>query len=175
MNSRRGISLIELVVVMSACAVLLSLSAAFLQRVMQAQLRSRQDADLQRTLLRLDQSVRNDVHSASAAEIDPAKLTHKAILRLEHPDSEAIEYRQEGDSLQRVQLSGAEVKSRETFSFPREIEPKITRPHPRLVVLSIHADDDLLVETPPVHVQIEAALPRQRSRAATSGEEKNDE
>ena len=37
MNRRRGISLIELVVVMSACVVLLSLSAAFLQRVMLAQ------------------------------------------------------------------------------------------------------------------------------------------
>ena len=160
MKRRRGISLVELVVVMSGCAVLLSLSATFLQRVMQAQVRSRADADLQRTLLRLDQSVRNDVHAAVAAETDPTKLMAGAVLRLELPDSATIEYRRQEAGLQRVLFAGEEIRSRETFSFPREIEPEITRPQPRLIVLSIAADDELLVDVPPVHVRIEAALPR---------------
>lgn len=164
MIQRRGISLLELVVVMSGCAVLLSLSAAFLQRVMLTQVRSRADADLQRTLLRLDQSVRNDVHAAVAAETDSAKLMASAILRLELPDSATIEYRRQEAGLQRVQLSGEDVKSREIFSFTREIEPEISRPHPRLIVLSIRADDDLVVDVPPVHVRIEAALPREEFR-----------
>jgi type II secretory pathway component PulJ len=162
MRSRRGISLVELIVVMTGCAVLLSLSAAFLQRVMHAQMRSRVDADLQRTLLRLDQSVRNDIHTATAAEIDPAKLNEGAILRLELPDAAAIEYRRQESGLLRVQLARGEITSRETFSFPREIEPEITRPQPRLIVLAIRADDDLLVEVPAVHVRIEAALPQAR-------------
>lgn len=168
MKRRRGISLVELIVVMSGCAVLLSLSVAFLQRVMQAQMRSRADAHLQRTLLRLDQMVRNDIHSATAAEIDPAKLNQGALLHLDLSDSSAIEYRLQESALLRVQLAGGEIKSRETFSFPREIEPKITRPQPRLIVLTIRADDELLVEVPAVHVQIEAALPRAKTRGASN-------
>ncbi|WP_254510199.1 hypothetical protein [Anatilimnocola floriformis] len=175
MKRRSGISLVELVVVMSGCAVLLSLSAALLQRVMQAQVRSRADADLQRTLLRLDQSVRNDVHTASAAETDPAKLMAGAVLRLELPDSTAIEYRRQEAGLQRVQLSGQEIKSRETFSFPREIEPAVTRPHQRLIVLSIEADDELFVDIPPVYVRIEAALPYERPRAVRNSQEQHDD
>lgn len=169
MKRRRGISLVELVVVMSGCVVLLSLSAACLQRVMQAQVRSRADADLQRTLLRLDQFVRNDVHRATAAEIDVNKLSEGTVLRLELPDSTAIEYRRQAATLLRVQLAGGEMKAREMFSFPREIEPRIARPQPRLIVLSIKADDEDLVDVPSVHLQIEAALPRP-TRSEARGE-----
>lgn len=165
MKRRRGISLVELIVVMSGCAVLLSLSAAFLQRVMLAQVRSRADADLQRTLLRLDQMVRSDIHSATAAELDAAMLDKDALLRLELPDATAIEYRRQESSLLRVQLAGSEIKSREIFAFPRNIDPKVTRPQPRLLVLAIEADDELDVEAPAIHVRIEAALPGERTRA----------
>ncbi|WP_254512295.1 hypothetical protein [Anatilimnocola floriformis] len=173
MKHRRGISLVELIVVMSGCAVLLSLSAALLQRVMQAQIRSRSDADLQRTLLRLDQMVRSDVHAAADAEVDPAKLPTGVVLRLALPDS-VIEYRQQKTELQRVQLSGNDIKSRETFSLPREIALEIKRPRPRLIVLSIRTDDEPLLDVPPVYAHIEAALPGNRLRAAQHAET-NDE
>jgi type II secretory pathway component PulJ len=160
MNRRHGVSLVELAVVMSACAVLLTLSAAFLQRVMQAQVRSRAAAELHLTLLRLDQNFRQDVHGSDTAAVDPTQLMSGIVLRLESSGVDAIEYRHHENSLERVQFVAGEIQSRETFTFPREIDPKISSPQPKLIALSITADDEQIVAAPPVHVRIEAALHR---------------
>lgn len=162
MNRRRGLSLVELVVVMSACAVLLTLCAAFLQRAFLAQMRSRTAAQMQLTLFRLDQSFRADVHTALTAETDPEQLLPGVLLRLENAKNEVIEYRWQENSLERVQLAAGGVQARDTFSFPRAIDPQASQPEPRLVVLSIETDDALDVDSPPVQALIEAALPRVR-------------
>lgn len=175
LRHRTGLSLIELVVVMSACAVLLTLSATFLQRAFLAQVRSRTAAHLHLTLLRLEQSVRNDVHGASTAETGDAKLMPGVVLRLENLQDEVIEYRRQGSSLERVQFAAGEIKSRETFSFPREIDPKVLFPQPRLVVLSITADDEMEVDAPPIHVRIETVLQRDRGGASIPDREDADE
>jgi type II secretory pathway pseudopilin PulG len=156
---QRGITLVELLFTMSACAVLFSLSAVLLQRVMQTQLRARAVVDLQRTLLRFDEQVRADVHQARAAESDPDNLGAPTFLRLQLAGEDAVEYRRQNTSIERVLLMAEEVKSREVFKFPREIEPIISRPQPRILALSITADE-VLLDSPPVHVYIEAALPR---------------
>lgn len=59
---RRGVSLIELLVVMSAATVILTLSTGLIHRIMHAQSKARGLAEIERTTLRLGNRFRRDVH-----------------------------------------------------------------------------------------------------------------
>jgi hypothetical protein len=117
-RSRRAASLIELLVVMSACTVVLTLTGELLCRVMRIQIDSRAHVDVERNSLRLAEQFRRDVHHAQAAVTGQDELGDDVLLQLRFPGGRQAEYsRHSGTVLRRVSGNGSQV-SREEFVFP---------------------------------------------------------
>jgi hypothetical protein len=180
MKSRRGVSLIELLLIMSACTVILTMSAALMHRVMHTHSKARAFGDVERTSLRLANQFRQDVHAANDANVG-TDLGKGVILRLQLPGEERIEYGHRQGKVTRVTWEANKATSREEFAFPAEIELQIRRNMPRMVLLSITslpintAADSLAADAAerpmiaflvPVSLQVEAMLGRNRDFAA---------
>ena len=134
---RKGVSLVELMIVMSAASIILSLSAGLIHRVMHAETKARKLAAVERTSLRLSDAVRRDVHSAARAVTDPEQLADGVFLRLETSSTSRIEYRREEQTIHRLQLDNDRVIAREQFVFPSAFELQIRSETPGLVVLTL--------------------------------------
>ena len=79
-KSRRGVSLTELLMLMSSCTMILSLCAVLLHRVMRVEIESRSIVAAERTSERLSHQFRQDVHQATGGEADGSKLKKNVFL-----------------------------------------------------------------------------------------------
>jgi hypothetical protein len=118
MNSRRAISLAELLAVLSACTVVLTMSAALLHRAMRTQSDSRPHFAIERSSLRLSDHFRRDVHQAVAARTSTDTVGSDAFLRLEWPNDQVVAYSYDDGTVLRTLLRREETVSREEFEFP---------------------------------------------------------
>lgn len=117
-RSRHAVSLIELLVVMSALTVVLTMTSQLLCRVMRIQIESRAHVDVERSSLRLEEQFRRDVHAAQAAVTSQDELGKDVFLRLRFPSGRQAEYSRQGDTiLRRLSGNGSQV-AREEFVFP---------------------------------------------------------
>jgi len=170
MKSRRGASLVELLVVMSAATVVLTMSASLIHRIMHAQSKARALSDVERTSLRLANAFRQDVHQATSAVLGESNLDEQTFLRLALPESHTIEYGRQNANVVRILLEGGRTVAREEFAFPAGIELAIRKDGPRLIVLTMHSRPgempaaDGRIEASafavPVNLQVQAALNR---------------
>ena len=171
MKSRRGASLVELLMVMSAGTVVLTMSAGLIHRAMHAQSRARAFADVELTSVRLANAFRRDAHEATGAELAEADAGERVFLRLTLPDNQTIEYGRREANVLRVLFEGSRSVAREEFAFPAGIELAIRREETRLIVLTIQsrpgempAEDGRLEASAfavPVNVQVQASLKRE--------------
>jgi hypothetical protein len=171
MKSRRGASLVELLMVMSAATVVLTMSASLIHRLLHAQSKARAFSDVERTSLRLAQVFRQDVHQATSAMGEP-DLGERAFLRLVLPENQTIEYGRQDASIVRLLLEESRTIARDQFLFPEGIELAIRQDEPELIVLTIHsrpgempAADGPSQVSPyavPVNLQVQAALKRDK-------------
>lgn len=122
MKKRRGVSLVELLLLMTACALILTLSAQVIHRSMLAHTKAKRFYDGERSAQRLANQFRSDVHEATAATVGQTEDGDSPLVQLTMADDRSVEYHHTGDSLERRVLSDAEVKSRERFDFPSKIE-----------------------------------------------------
>jgi hypothetical protein len=186
MRTRRGVSLIELLTVMSGCAIVLSTSAALVHRAMRAQSETRYFFDGERGALRLAQQFRRDVHRAAAATIDADAFASGVFLKLELPGVGAVEYRRDDASVVRASLAEGGAASREAFATPAASELTVDEADdpPRLVLTIVAASPRPPAETPdrgarppgirdvPVSLRVEAVISRDLDAAgAAAGEE----
>lgn len=173
---RRGVSLIELMVLMSATTMILSMSAMLLHRVMRVQVESRAFADAERNAARLSRQFRQDVHQTASAALDASKLNEGVFLKLQLPASESIEYSRASGNILRAVSHGGKVASREEFPFPSACKMVVREEKPPdriiLVITSPALDpassqDEQLrsYRTAPVALQVEAMLNRGASAA----------
>jgi hypothetical protein len=175
---RRGASLAELLVVMSAASIILTMSAVLTHRIMHTQSKARAVVDVERTSLRLANALRGDIHLATDATVADAARRDGTFLQLTLPESQRIEYRREGAVISRILLAGERVVSRDAFAFPDGIELSIRKEGPRLVEMSIHSrpgempTEDGQFEASayavPVNLQVAAALDRDSLFTATA-------
>src|SRR5437762_5225510 len=91
-KSRGGVSLIELLGLMSSCTIILTMSAVLLHRMMRVQIDTRAFVDMERSSSRLSQQFRQDVHQATAAVLGDSKLKENVFLQLQLPQETIIEY-----------------------------------------------------------------------------------
>ena len=141
MYHRRAVSLVELLVVMSACTVLLSISASLIHRAMHAESRSRSFYSVERNALRLSQQFRHDVHQAISATVIETLSDADAFLRLTTSEAETLEYRRRDGVVLRAIMQDGKDLSRETYAFPASSRHVIREVgHPRRLVLTITAD-----------------------------------
>ena len=183
MKGRRGVSLAELLLTMSACTVILTMSAGLIHRALHAQSRSRGYIDDERNALRLGEAFRRDVHSATGVEIASDNEAKSILVTLQFAEGQTIAYRQgETGRVERTLQVGGNVKSREAFDFAAEARLTVEKMPPRLVVLSIVSPTNAPVPadspplTPysrPVSLRVAAVLGRHASLvdAADAAEE----
>src|SRR4051812_6095732 len=114
---RRGMSLTELLLLMSSCTIILTTSAVLLHRVMRIQVDSRAFMNSERAGTRLSHQFRQDVHQAAAAELDRSKLKKDVFLQLRFADNQIIEYGYAGGTVSRTLSRGEKITARDEFVF----------------------------------------------------------
>jgi hypothetical protein len=175
MTSRRGISLVEMLIVMTGCSTILTLSGVLLNRAMQAQLQTRDYFDGERTALRLADQWRRDVHATRDARTDPADLPEGVFLRLELPDGQTVDYRRTDAGILRTVAGDGAVATREQYRFAPIGEIAVNElASPRRLRLTIAAPYEkargsdspaALSHQSPISLQVEAVLGRDRRLA----------
>ena len=135
MKSRRGISLVELLLALSACSVILTLSAGLIHRIMQVEMCARCCADLERTSLRLANTFRRDVWQAMDASMAATDSDQGTLLRLTLPENQRLEYRQEANSIVRILQGGERAVARDIFMFPAGVQAVVDQPSQRSLQL----------------------------------------
>lgn len=171
MHGRRGTSLVELMLNLSACTVILTMSAGLIHRAMHAQSKGRLFFNGERSALRLAESFRRDVHDANAAATADEIGDDDVLLRLQLVGGQTIEYRQLAGRVERVQHAGGSIRAYEAFDFSPEMRATSKKESPHLVTLSIvppndavgPADSPLPSYTAPVYLQAEAVIGRNAS------------
>jgi type II secretory pathway pseudopilin PulG len=160
MKSRRAISLVELLVVISTSTVILTMSAVLIRRAMHAQSRARDFYNVERTALRLSEQFRRDVHHATSATALAENRPDAIFLRLQLAGGQAIEYGRRNGALTRTVLQSDRVLSRDAFAFPPDTDVTLSEQRsPRRLVLSITA---VPVDTPENRRKLAAAVHAQR-------------
>ena len=170
MSARRGMSLVELLVVMSAATVILTMSAELIHRIMIANSKARSFADVERISMRLANTFRRDIHEANDASFGDSAGTDGVLLRLAIQGNQTIEYRREQATVVRILLDTGKPVSRDEFALPPGIELAIRKDESRMVILSIKScPGELPVDdggsqanafAVPVNLQVEALLSR---------------
>jgi type II secretory pathway component PulJ len=144
-STRRGASLVELIAVMSACSVILTMSAGLIHRAMLAQSQTRSFFDVERSALRLSGQFRRDVHRANAVP-ENAAMEEGTFLRLQLPDHETVEYRRLAHRVLRVLSHNGQTVSREEFPFSTAIDVAVREEaSPRRLVLAITSEETTTV------------------------------
>jgi type II secretory pathway component PulJ len=187
---RLGVSLVELIVTLTACSAVLTISVALLHRAMHAQSRARSYFDGERSAWRLTQQFRRDAHDALAVETeDGASETSggssaegELVVRFEMHDGESVEYRQSGGRVERTRKIAAQIGARDVFTFSEKTRFSAVVETPRVVALSIEPATELSSEnaTPPAPfatstiLRVEAALGRNARFAPSKDDAHND-
>ena len=91
-NRRRGWTLMELIIVCAVMTLLLAIVASVTHTMYRSQRSTRDDITSRRILTRLSLQLRDDVHAAGSAEVDPAGGDETVRLTLEHSPQQTIEY-----------------------------------------------------------------------------------
>ncbi len=166
-SPRRGISLIETVVLMTGVAAMLGLTVLMLQLLLRLDVDSRARLDSAGMLARLAEQFRRDVHGASAARLikQPAGL---AGLRIEPGPDRAIEYQVKGPSrvFRTETLKGKPVRN-ESYAIARggpiELALKEDGGH-RFAMLTVDRQASRYHTDPPRLFEIVAEVGRNRDR-----------
>ncbi len=137
MPIRRGISLVELMLTLSACCVIVTMSAALIHRAMHAQSKSRRFFDGERNAQRLGESFRRDVHAATSAATGAEAGGGDVFVRLEMSGGQTVEYRQAAGRVERTWHVDGSIRAREAFVFPAETRLMADKELPRLVILAV--------------------------------------
>jgi hypothetical protein len=141
MRRRRGISLIELLAVLSGCSVVLGLTASLLHQTMRAQSHTRDFFDVERNAQRLARQFRSDVHAAAADSIDDGNADEASdgdLLRLRLPDGETITYQRAAEKIIRIASQRDAPTAREEYALSELMEIDVREADsPQRFVLSI--------------------------------------
>jgi hypothetical protein len=170
-KSRRGVSLTELLLLMSSYTMILTMCAVLLHRVMRVQIESRSIVDAERTSERLGHQFRQDIHQATKADVNGTKLKSDVFLQLQLPDNQAIEYSRVKGSVLRTVSRDGRIGAREEFAFEPSCKLAVRQDEsPKRIVLSItsaaleptsdKAEQLQSYKAVPVGLHVEASLGR---------------
>jgi hypothetical protein len=138
MKSRRAISILELLMIMSASTALLTLTGVLLQRAMLIQIRSRAYDNAERASLRLSEQLRSDIHQARRVSTDSDNADKDTFLRLEIDGGRTVEYKREHGVVRRLETVGNQPQRREEYELPAKSElTAVQTSVPKRVALTI--------------------------------------
>lgn len=146
-KNRRAYSLVQLMVVISACSVILTLTGTLVHRAMQSHLKAKSFADAEQSAVRLFHQFREDVNRATSAVAEEAEREQGVLLRLALDDG-PVEYRQQANQVLRVQTLAGEKVWREVYTFPNIDQFSIRREaSPERWVLTLTAEASAAAES----------------------------
>jgi type II secretory pathway component PulJ len=125
MNTRRGVSLAELLVVLSGCAVILSLTGQLMHRAMRTQSETRHFFDLERTADRLASDFRRDIRAARSVAAEDSERGEGALAALELNDDVSVEYLRQGAIVVRTAMRPGGQSSREEYPLSAAMDVRI--------------------------------------------------
>lgn len=119
-TSRDAYTLLHVLLVMTLMGMLLVISTSTLFTLIHAERNVRQQAFYNSTVSRLSRQLRDDVHAAGVAELDPnddgPETTDRLTLRL--PDNRQVWYHIETSRILRTAREGKTILHRESFEAP---------------------------------------------------------
>lgn len=133
-GARRGVSLIELLIVISIGGVVVGLCATTMHLILRVERDQARAVRLTAVLSRIRQLFSNDVHGAVLAEIKPGD-TDKSQLQLAEDGPGRVVYSADEHILRRERFAGERLEHRDEFHFPlgtrihfeQEERPRIAR------------------------------------------------
>lgn len=127
MKKRPAISLLELLVIMSAATVVLTLTGVLLQRAMREQMLSRARVNAENASLRLADQFRQDVRNAHEIHPDKSQAPGGDFLKIVGEDERVITYSRKNGSVFRAESGGTLPSRHEQYAFPPGIELTINQ------------------------------------------------
>lgn len=171
MKSRRGFTLVELLIVLSVAAAMLLVATSVLYLLKQAQVNTRQRLAVQRSVTRLARQFREDVHRAGAMERlpDTPNSPNVVIWSLAMEAGGTVNYEIGAGSLRRVQTEKAS-KLHEDFRLPPGTEASMVGPAAETpwATFRLNVTDPTVAKMRPV--QVEAVLGLNRPHTTQSEE-----
>jgi type II secretory pathway pseudopilin PulG len=116
--SKRGYSIVELLVVMGMTSVVLTVGLGMVHRVMHEQKAADRDNAMHRVAERLSTKLREDVHLANRAELIQPDDEGEQSLVLHQPGETTVTYAVRNHVLQRSSIREGEPAHRDSFPFP---------------------------------------------------------
>lgn len=184
MKPRRGISLVEMLVVITGCAGILSISAVLLHRSMRSQEDTRYFFAVERAAWRLAEQLREDAHQSERVVLETTELDDDAFVRLLLADGGSVTYRRQGAQIVRVLARDGDATATEQYPLASAIELTLReRQSPRRLVLTIESSPADWLPTPakprpslreqPISLQVETVVGRDARHAPPSGAAEN--
>jgi type II secretory pathway component PulJ len=118
-RNRRGTSLVEMLVVVTAISLIVGATGVCLQGAYRADRRTREELSRQAALHRLAVQFRSDAHRAQAARLLAPAGQQPAGLAFAQPDGKSIEYRWQEERLERRVLDGQNRLHSDSFAVSR--------------------------------------------------------
>ena len=124
-HPRAGVSLVEMLIVITVAAVMVGLSVTTIHLLLRAEHEARSAARYAASVRRLAHHFRDDIHFSSSVELPAADLDQPAALIAQTgtSESEKVRYELNANRATRITGSGPDDLYREDFYFP---------PHSRL-------------------------------------------
>jgi prepilin-type N-terminal cleavage/methylation domain-containing protein len=118
-HKRRGISLIEIMVVITLCGILISATGICLQGVYRLDRQTRNAVAHRSAVDRLSLQFRADAHAAVRAHVEPVGGETAPAIVFTEPDGRTTEYRQQRSSIIRTVTHSGQPAHREGFLLSR--------------------------------------------------------
>jgi type II secretory pathway pseudopilin PulG len=115
---RRGISLVELVVVMGIATVMLGLAVTTIHMLLRAEWNSTETVWYGTSLARFSRTFRQDVHAATSAGIPTPPPDGKSRLELTLPKQRTVTFRIDGNTITRLEADAGKVRHGDVYHFP---------------------------------------------------------
>jgi prepilin-type N-terminal cleavage/methylation domain-containing protein len=117
-SARRGVSLVEMLVVITIAAVMVGLAATTMHLLLAAEHEATRSMRFSASVTRLSRAFRDDLHAARDVELPLPEPGKPATLVAAADDGRRIRYELDANRATRVELDGADETQREMFYFP---------------------------------------------------------
>lgn len=175
MSHRRGYTLIEMVVVMTAAATIMGLVVGLLFLLMEFGEGSREQVAQGVALRQLAEQFRCDAHAAGelAAADEPGAKDSEAAWKLRLAEDHVIDYRVDEAELVRIERAGGKVVRTSGFSLPEDavVSIETVEEAPRIVRLEIAPGGGPASRVGPHRFRVDAVLAKDRRFAETEPNE----
>ncbi|MHB8901968.1 MAG: prepilin-type N-terminal cleavage/methylation domain-containing protein [Thermoguttaceae bacterium] len=158
-KSRRGFSLVELLVVLSVSTAMLMVAMSVLYLLKQTQVASRQRLDAARMLTRLSDRFRADAHGASRLEwvADDAALTDATAWKFTLDRDTTVVYEIRTEGVRRLE-TGSRGSVRDDYRLPPRMAVTITPPAENSTLATLRLEAPNPAGGPLRRVRVEAVL-----------------